>query len=271
MQVIRFCFFTITTLIGTILAYPLVPIAVAFADNTGRLPRWAPWMETPDALGWGAGTYEPPIKKAFDKYGKRYALVRWLWRNAAYRLKFWMGMHVENYDYSQVTFSSVGAFDPPMWGVSLWSAKAIYRGRTYFDIRPSLSLGSFYIYLLIGWKLKPYISGYFPREPNAAGMFSGITPRTEKTIEFPAPGGTGQFRRNTTMWKWVVSLVDTSKLSGWVRAGVAGLVGIVSAKYFGGKLSPDLANAIGVAIAGLVVGLWSQIAKKLDPDYAPKP
>lgn len=69
------------------------------------------------------------------------------------------------------------------------------------------------------------------------------------------------------MWKWVVSLVDTSKLSGWVRAGVAGLIGIVSAKYFGGKLSPDLANAIGVAVAGVVVGLWSQIAKKLDPDY----
>lgn len=69
------------------------------------------------------------------------------------------------------------------------------------------------------------------------------------------------------MWKWIVSLVDTSKLAGWVRAGVGGLIGILSAKYFGGKVSPEVQAAIGTAVAGLVVGLWSQIAKKLDPDY----
>lgn len=69
------------------------------------------------------------------------------------------------------------------------------------------------------------------------------------------------------MWKWIVSLVDTSKLSGFVRAGVAGILGTISAKYFGGNLSPDLQVAIAGAVAGLVVGAWSWIAKKLDPDY----
>lgn len=176
---IRFIAFTLIAWVGTALAYPLVPIAVAYADEDGRLPHWARWLETPDALGWGAGIYEPVIKRIYDKYGREKALVVWLWRNPAYRLKFWMGMNVVNYDYSKVTFTSSGAYNPPKWGFSLWRATALYDGRKYFDIRPQLSLGSFYIYLLIGWKLKPYISGYFPTTPNAAGMFSGITPRTE--------------------------------------------------------------------------------------------
>jgi hypothetical protein len=176
---IRFIAFTIIAILGTLLAYPLVPLAVAMADNKGRLPLWAQWMETPDALGWGAGNYEPSIKRIYDRYGKEKALVCWLWRNPAYRLRFWMGMDVEGYDYSQVTFSSSGSYTPPKWGPSFWKATAVYKGKTYFDMRPAFSFGGFYLYLLIGWKLKPYISGYFPKEPNAAGMFAGITPRSE--------------------------------------------------------------------------------------------
>lgn len=176
---IRFIFFTIVATLGTLLAYPAVPFAVAYADDDGRLPLAWRWLETPDALGWGAGTYEPGIKRIYDEYGKEKALVVWLWRNPAYRLRFWMGMNVENYDYSKVTFSSSGLMEPRHFGFSLWKGKASYNGKTYFDIRPSISFGSFYIYLLIGWKLKPYFTGYFPKEPNAAGMFSGITPRSE--------------------------------------------------------------------------------------------
>ena len=179
-MILQFILFVPVALIGTAISYPLVPLAVTFANkDTGRLPWWAQWMETPDAIGWGAGTYEPAIKKVYDKHGKRYALVRWLWRNAAYRLKFWMGMNVADYDYSQVAFSSSGDYEPKRWGPSFWQARAVYKGRTYFDIRPAFGFGKFYIYLLIGWKLKPYISGYFPTEPNAAGMFSGITPRMD--------------------------------------------------------------------------------------------
>lgn len=74
------------------------------------------------------------------------------------------------------------------------------------------------------------------------------------------------------MWKWVVALVDTSKLAGWVRAGVAGLITLLASKYlagtvFGGIISPDLVNTIAIGASTLVVGIWSQIAKKLDPDY----
>lgn len=69
------------------------------------------------------------------------------------------------------------------------------------------------------------------------------------------------------MWKWVVSLVDTSKLAGWVRALVGAAITALSVKYLGGKVSPDLNLALSTAAGGIVVGLWQMIAKKLDPDY----
>jgi hypothetical protein len=72
------------------------------------------------------------------------------------------------------------------------------------------------------------------------------------------------------MWKWIVSLVDTSKLAGWVRSGVGAIITIVSLKYFGGKISPDMNVAISTFIATAVVGVWQQIAKKMDPDYKPE-
>lgn len=76
------------------------------------------------------------------------------------------------------------------------------------------------------------------------------------------------------MWKWIVSLVDTSKLAGWVRAGVAGVITLLVSKYlagtiFAGMISPDIVSAISVSAGALVVGIWQQVAKKLDPDYDP--
>lgn len=75
------------------------------------------------------------------------------------------------------------------------------------------------------------------------------------------------------MGKWIVSSVDTSKLAGWVRAGVAGIITLVVSKYlagtvFMGIISPDIINTIAVLAGTAVVGIWQQIAKKLDPDYS---
>lgn len=75
------------------------------------------------------------------------------------------------------------------------------------------------------------------------------------------------------MGKWIVSLVDTSKLAGWVRAGVAGIITLLASKYlagtvFGGILSPDIVNTVAVLAGTAVAGIWQQIAKKLDPDYS---
>lgn len=78
------------------------------------------------------------------------------------------------------------------------------------------------------------------------------------------------------MGKWIVSIFDTSKLAGWVRAGVSGILALVATKYLGDTifkdaLSPGVIDGIAVMVSTLVVGLWSTIAKKLDPDYKEPP
>lgn len=61
----------------------------------------------------------------------------------------------------------------------------------------------------------------------------------------------------------LVSLVDSSKLGGWVRAGVAAVLPflIVHVPVLKDVLSPDTQTALGVAISGIVVGLWSHYTK----------
>lgn len=69
------------------------------------------------------------------------------------------------------------------------------------------------------------------------------------------------------MGKFLVSLIDTSKLAGWVRAIIGAGITAISVKYLGGKISPEMTLTISAAIGSLVVGVWQLIAKKLDPDY----
>ena len=78
------------------------------------------------------------------------------------------------------------------------------------------------------------------------------------------------------MGKWIVTLLDTSKLAGWIRAGVSGILALVATKYLGDTIfkdvmSPTVIDGIAVMMSTLVVGLWSTVAKKLDPDYKEPP
>lgn len=59
-------------------------------------------------------------------------------------------------------------------------------------------------------------------------------------------------------------LIDASVLAGWVRAGVAsGLVWAVHKwSPLASVLDADTQLAIAAAASGIVVGLWSQLAKK---------
>ena len=58
-------------------------------------------------------------------------------------------------------------------------------------------------------------------------------------------------------------LIDADKLGGWVRAAVAAIIAVVIGKWPGlqGILTPDFQAAIGVFVAGIIVGLWSQLTK----------
>ena len=65
------------------------------------------------------------------------------------------------------------------------------------------------------------------------------------------------------MLKTLSTFVDAGKLGGWVRAGVATGLGLLCAKYapLGGILDPATQTAIGVAVSGIAVGIWSHYVK----------
>ena len=58
-------------------------------------------------------------------------------------------------------------------------------------------------------------------------------------------------------------LVNADKIGGWVRAGVASLLTIAIAHWapLGSILTPETQTALGVAAAGIAVGIWSQLTK----------
>lgn len=159
-----------------LLAYPLVPIAVSLADKNGRLPKAFRWFETHDDLGWGAGTYEHAVKAVFDKYGKRVALIYWLWRNKAYTFRNKLRAR-PNFD--TMTVHQTGTDKPPKWGFfySKWVVKD--QGKEWFDTFAGCSFGKFHVYLRMGWKVKPIVQGQRPTEQDATGMFSGISIRSD--------------------------------------------------------------------------------------------
>lgn len=61
----------------------------------------------------------------------------------------------------------------------------------------------------------------------------------------------------------VTSLVNTSTLAGWVRAAVAAGLGALIARWpeLSSVMDPTTQTAIGTVAAGLVVGVWSHLAK----------
>jgi hypothetical protein len=56
---------------------------------------------------------------------------------------------------------------------------------------------------------------------------------------------------------------DASKVGGYARSGVAALLGIAIAKWpaLNSILDPTTQAALGLAVSGMVVGIWSQLTK----------
>ena len=182
---IRFFFLTFITLCATILAYPLVPIAVMLADEeTGRLPKYLRWLETHDDLGWGAGRYEEPIGKAYEKYGKKVALIFWLWRNKAYTLRNKFRVK-STFQYFRI--NQKGSAIPPKFGpyFTYYNLKDLQTDKSWFDLYLGFAFGKFYLYSRMGWKLKPIYEGHIPKDNEATGMFIGIGVRSDDWDDFP--------------------------------------------------------------------------------------
>ena len=164
-------------LVGTLASYPLVPIAVMFADREGRLPRIFAWLETPDALGWSGGLYEPAVRATNEKWGREAGLIHWLWRNKAYGLREWMRADVGTQGTLKWERGSRGV--SPAFGFFYWYGRIEGSKGSWFELSPGFAFGSFYIFLRIGWKLRPYFDGVDVTKNTSAGLYTGITPRTD--------------------------------------------------------------------------------------------
>jgi len=176
---LKFFSFLIVNFVGNILAFPLVPLCVMLADSQGRLPKGFRWLETPDALGWGAGRYEPTINSIYEKFGKRIALIAWLLRNRAYGLAA-KCQATPNYDTMIMkSYGTPGVFrNAPAW----WLGTITDGNRWWFEFSFAVRVGNlFVIGVRTGWKLLPFFDGSRPEDfsTTATGLFMGITPRTD--------------------------------------------------------------------------------------------
>lgn len=169
---------SIAIALASVSAYWLVPKAVKRADPlTGRLQPQDRWLETPDALGWGAGTYEPEIRKVYETEGKEAALIAWLRRNKAYGMRADMRA-TPNYDTMELF--ETGPRVPPKWGPWAWTGIVKDGERRWFDQMTGISFGFAHVYLRSGWKLKPLFLGERPDPAKSPiGIFMGITPRSD--------------------------------------------------------------------------------------------
>lgn len=165
----KFIFFLFVSTIAELLCYPLAPIAALLADKDGRLPWLLRWMETPDNLGWDGPAEEPAVSKFSNK---RFALMIWLWRNKAYRLRFMMKAKVTQ----DMPRKQTGPLDPPpSSGFTFWKGSV----GPYWEARPMYAFKTFKIYMRIGWKMSPYFGKNWPSDGGSAGMFAGASIRTD--------------------------------------------------------------------------------------------
>ena len=162
--------------LGSVLAYPLVPVAVALVDKDGRLPRIFRWLETHDNLGWAGPLSEPATRGTTGTKGQLAGLRRWLWRNKAYTLRYWMRAKIED----DMVRKESGVSIPKRWGYSYWSGKI----GPYWEFQPRFGFGKFHLYMRLGWKLKPFFDSPGPYALSA-GIYTGISVRSDDWDDYP--------------------------------------------------------------------------------------
>lgn len=185
LTVIGFFLWTPLLWVAEIASVFLNPIAVMLADSaTGRLPKIFRWMETPDALGWGAGYYEPAIAKIYDNYGKRIALIVWLWRNRIYALADYWNADFTRKETTLKDWGTREVFKHP----NHWWFGTMQDGKSWrFEFSFAISVfGKFNIGMRTGWKLIQFFVNpdwYDNPEARDTGVFTGVTLRTSGPID----------------------------------------------------------------------------------------
>lgn len=179
--VFKFELFFVVSVFAILLSYPLVPIAVAFCDAQGRLPRGFRWLETHDALGWIGPATEQATRNTTDRFGRKAGLIHYLWRNKAYTLRNYLRATPKQETAQKKEF---GRKFPKKVGLSYWFGYVSDEGKAWFEFEPRIGFGKFYLFARIGWKMKPYFGETWP-VLKSAGIFSGASPRIDDWDDFP--------------------------------------------------------------------------------------
>ena len=158
------------SILASLAAYPLVPLAVYFADKDGRLPWLFRWLEAHDALGWFGPSTENATRKTTKRFGLKAGLVHYLWRNKAYTLRYWMRAKITD----EMVSTQSGVSIPKRWGFSYWKGSI----GPYWEYQPRIGFGKFHLYLRIGWKMKPFLDSEGPYGLSA-GIFTGVSIRSD--------------------------------------------------------------------------------------------
>ncbi|MFO1301796.1 MAG: hypothetical protein U1F17_15775 [Burkholderiaceae bacterium] len=139
-------------LVAEVLAVPLVPLAVALADPAGRLPPCFRWLETHDQPGW-----QGPLSEGYP--ATRWGLIRWLWRNRAYRLSnTWRCSP----DFETMVLRERGTRDPRTNPPAWWLGTIADGRRWWFELTAAARLAGVDVELRAGWKLAPFFEGARP-------------------------------------------------------------------------------------------------------------
>jgi hypothetical protein len=172
-SILRWAGIIVLTTLASLSAIPLVPIAVLCArrvtiDPGGlnatlwRLPRWARWLETHDDMDGllPGGMYESAIANAYKRHGWRWASIRWLWRNRAYRFTARFQFRA---DADTAIMDARGRFDVGANGPGLLRVRLDDAGRTAWEWYYVRRLwGERGIRVRLGYKLQPLVRT--PRE-----------------------------------------------------------------------------------------------------------
>lgn len=176
---LKWIVFTPLAYIIRLFALLIVPYAVLFLDQDGRLPWLFRWLETHDDLGWSGPLSVEATRTKTEKYGRRIGMMFWLWRNQAYAAQYYL------FSIPFLT-KDVTITDVKYWGQiyrperGLWWAFVTIRanGKKYFEFRFGWVFPAFALFVRTGWKLVPIAQGQIP-PVGSTGMFTGLTPRLD--------------------------------------------------------------------------------------------
>lgn len=159
LQFFKWVVLSFFSLIITILAYPIVPIAVLFRKD-GKLPKIFYWFETYDNPVEGELAHWERWESFRNKYGK-FGLycqcVGWLWRNKGYNFAYHVcGINVDN-TRNEIKFkgdTQVESGSPVYHYGYLWAT--CESGWSLFAFIPHLKIGNtqYCLRVYLGWKFK---------------------------------------------------------------------------------------------------------------------